>query len=101
MPTVYVTAPRDAAPDLARRIVENRLAACVNIVECASIYRWEGEVHEDDEVVLFVKTTEGAYEDCVDAITSGHPYDVPCIERFDETAVMDSFARWREAAVRS
>ena len=49
MPTAYVTAPRDAAANIAKTLVEERLAACVNAVDCTSTYRWEGEVHEDAE----------------------------------------------------
>jgi len=47
VPTVYVTAPREAADNLARLLVDERLAACVNVVDCESTYRWDGEVHEE------------------------------------------------------
>lgn len=99
MPTAYVTAPPEAAGELARTLLEERLAACVNRVECRSTYRWDGEVHEDDEVILFVKTTDRAYDDLVDRIEERHPYDVPCIERLEETDELPAFARWREDAV--
>lgn len=99
MPTVYITAPRDAARDLAHVLVEDRLAACVNVVECASTYRWEGEVHDDAEAILFAKTTEAGYERLVDRVIAEHPYEVPCIERFDEDTVWPGFAEWRADAV--
>ena len=95
MPTVYVTAPRDAADDLARLLVEERLAACVNVVDCESTYRWEGEVHEDDEAILFAKTTDDACETLMERVGEVHPHDVPCIERFEEARVAGPFARWR------
>ncbi len=94
MPTVYVTAPPEAADDLARTLVDERLAACVNLVDCRSTYRWEGEVHEDDEVILFVKTTDDAYDRLVERVLDLHPYDVPCVERLDESDVSDDYAEW-------
>ncbi|GAB7091199.1 hypothetical protein JCM18237_14700 [Halorubrum luteum] len=94
MTTVYVTAPRDAAAELAETLVERRIAACVNMVECDSVYRWESDVIADSETILFVKTTDEVYEDLVAAVTELHPYDVPCIERFDETDVFEPFETW-------
>lgn len=84
MPTAYVTAPREAAADLASMLVEERLAACVNRLDCRSTYRWEGAVEAEDEAVLFVKTTDDRYPALVERIVELHPHDVPCIERFDE-----------------
>ena len=99
MPTAYVTAPRDAATDLARTLVEERVAACVNAVDCASTYRWEGEVLEDDETILLAKTTDERYPDLVALVEREHPYDVPCVERFDETDVLPAFGDWRDGAL--
>ncbi|USZ68034.1 divalent-cation tolerance protein CutA [Halorussus salilacus] len=99
MPTAYITAPPDEAADIAELLVEERLAACVNRFPCSSVYRWDGEVHRDDEVVLLAKTTEGAYDRLVERVEESHPYDVPCIERFEEFDALDSFGEWREDAV--
>jgi periplasmic divalent cation tolerance protein len=100
MPTAYVTAPPEAAPEMARELVERRLAACVNCVECDSVYRWEDEVHDEAEVVLLAKTTADCYPELCEAVRELHPHDVPCIERFDESDVLDAFAGWRAEAVR-
>ena len=99
MPTVYITAPPDEADSIAERLVEERLAACVNRLSTTSTYRWEGEIHRDDETVLLAKTTDETYDDLVDRVRDLHPYDVPCIERFDETDVLESFAEWRDDCV--
>lgn len=99
MPTVLVTAPPDSADDIARTLVEDRLAACVNRFACDSVYRWNGEVYDDEEVVLLAKTTDEAYEDLVARVRDLHPYDVPCVERFDETDVLSAYADWRDDAV--
>lgn len=96
MPTVYVTAPPDAADELARTLVADRLAACVNRVDCDSVYRWEGEVHEEREVILLAKTTDDRYDALRDRIETEHPHDVPCIERFDEADVLPAYASWVE-----
>ena len=99
MPTVYITAPPDAAADIARTLVEERLAACVNRVACDSVYRWEGEIHTDDEEVLLAKTTDERYPELRERVVELHPYDVPCVERFEEADVLDSFAAWRDESV--
>ena len=62
----------------ARNLVEWRLAACVNIIErISSTYRWEGEVQEDTEHLLLIKTTDERVPALRDAVLAGHPYDVP------------------------
>jgi periplasmic divalent cation tolerance protein len=99
MPTVYVTAPPEAAESIAETLVEERLAACVNRVSTTSTYRWNGDVQRDDERLLLVKTTDEAYDDLVARVRDLHPYDVPCIERFDEADVLESFADWRAESV--
>ncbi|PSP82853.1 divalent-cation tolerance protein CutA [Halobacteriales archaeon QS_1_68_17] len=99
MPTAYVTAPVDVADELAELLVEQRLAACVNRTPIRSVYRWDGEIHDDEEVLLLAKTTDDRYGDLVDRIVEEHPHDVPCVERFDETDVLGSFAEWRDGVV--
>jgi len=99
MPTVYVTAPRESATETAETIVEERLAACVNRLECTSTYRWEGDVHTEPETVLLAKTTEGGADALTDRVAELHPDDVPCIERFDEAAELERVADWKADAV--
>ncbi|MFC4437517.1 MULTISPECIES: divalent-cation tolerance protein CutA [Natrialbaceae] len=99
MPTVYVTAPPENAETIAETLVQERLAACVNRLSTTSTYRWDGEIHHDDEVVLLAKTTDDGYDDLVSRVRELHPYDVPCIERFDEAHVLESFADWRAESV--
>jgi periplasmic divalent cation tolerance protein len=99
MPTVYVTVPPEDAPELAERLVEERLAACVNRFPCRSTYRWDGEVHTEDEEILLVKTTEGGYEEAKRRIAELHPHDVPAIERFDDSGVSAEFADWLDECV--
>ena len=72
-----ITAPVDRAPEIARAIVDRRLAACVNVVPTVrSTYWWQGEVQEDEESLLVVKTTAAAVPALDAALQEIHPYDV-------------------------
>ncbi|MGE3164834.1 MAG: divalent-cation tolerance protein CutA [Planctomycetota bacterium] len=67
-----------SAPGLARQLVEEQLAACVNILpSCRSIYRWDHEIHDESECVLLIKAaprTLGGFEERFRQL---HPYDCP------------------------
>ena len=80
--------------------MEERLAACVNVLDCRSVYRWDGEVTHDDEAVLLAKTTADRYADLQSRVVELHPYEVPCVERIDESETLDAFADWRAESVR-
>lgn len=68
----------ETAARVARTLVEERLAACVNRVPgVASTYRWQGEVHDDAEVLLLVKTTRESFVALRDRLVELHPYEVP------------------------
>ncbi|GAB3038034.1 divalent-cation tolerance protein CutA [Natronobiforma cellulositropha] len=99
MPTVFITVPPTAATDVVETLLEERLAACVNRIETRSSYRWDGEVVHDEEEILLVKTSDDAYDDLVARVEEIHPYEVPCIERFEESHVLESFATWRAEAL--
>ena len=72
----FVTAPPGEARRIARELVERELAACVNVVPgVASTYRWEGAVHEDEETLLVVKTTQAALAGIDALLRAIHPYD--------------------------
>lgn len=76
---VLMTAPdADVARELVRRLVDERLAACGNIVGgLLSVYRWEGEVHEDPEVLVILKTHASVLDELLRRALELHPYDVP------------------------
>jgi periplasmic divalent cation tolerance protein len=98
MPTAYITAPREVAGEIASRLVAERLAACVNAVDCRSTYRWEGEVHEDEETLLLAKTTDAGYDALAERVRELHPHEVPCVERLEDNPI-EPFARWRADSV--
>lgn len=75
---VLISAPADAAPMLARHLVEARLAACVNLLPgVRSVYRWQGQVCEDAETLLIAKTAADRFDDLRAAILRNHPYELP------------------------
>lgn len=75
---VLVTIPQDEAETMARALVEERLAACVNVVpKLRSFYWWEGKVQEDDEAMLLIKTTEARFDALMEYVREEHPYELP------------------------
>jgi periplasmic divalent cation tolerance protein len=68
----------EVAATVARTLVEERLAACVNVVApVQSIYRWEGAIHDAAEVLAIIKTTAARVVAMRDRLVELHPYDVP------------------------
>jgi periplasmic divalent cation tolerance protein len=76
---ILVTAPDEATGrDLAREVTEARLAACGNVIPgLTSVYRWEGRIEEDDEVLVLFKTTETLVPALMEKVVELHPYEVP------------------------
>lgn len=76
---VLVTAPTaERAAEIARALVDGRLAACGNVVPgIRSIFRWEGTVQDDQEALLVLKTTRDRFEALRERVVALHPYEVP------------------------
>jgi len=92
---VLVTVPPDRAQELARTLVVERLAGCVNVVgSVLSIYRWEGEVAEDPETLLVIKTTGERYPELEARIRTMHPYEVPEIIALPFDRALPEFQSW-------
>ena len=78
MRIVIVTAPRDDAPRIGATVVEERLAACVNILPAVqSIYTWKGKLENDEESMMLFKTTEEKVPPLTARIRTLHSYEVP------------------------
>ena len=77
--TVLLTAPdADSATRIVTALVEERLAACGNIVPgVTSIYRWQGAVEHAAEVLVMMKTTTARVDQLIERVSALHPYDVP------------------------
>ena len=95
---VLTTAPsREEAERIAQVLVEERLAACVNVVPgVRSIYRWEDEIHVEDEVLMLVKTSRASFSALEARVNDLHPYDVPEIVGLAPEAVSASYLRFLE-----
>ena len=82
---VFITAGGQAEAELiATALVEERLAACVNLLgQCRSVYRWQGRINHDDEVLLVVKTRRALFSKLQQRVAELHSYDVPEIIALD------------------
>ena len=68
----------DSAERISRQLVEQRLAACVNILApCTSVYRWNDAIETASEIPLLIKTTRARYPALQAALTAAHPYELP------------------------
>ncbi len=78
---VYITTSnKDEARSIGRTLIENELAACINIIDgMESIYRWEGKVVEDKECILIAKTHYSKMKILTQRVQELHSYDCPCI----------------------
>ncbi|MBY0275915.1 divalent-cation tolerance protein CutA [Candidatus Binatia bacterium] len=93
-------ANEDDAARLATALVERRLVACVNVLPgVRSIYRWQGAVQDDRELLLLAKTTAARLDDVTAALTALHPYEVPEIVALEAASVAPAYAAWLRDAV--
>ena len=93
---VFVTVPDvDAGVILARRIVSERLAACGNVIPgLTSVYRWKGEVQEDPEALVILKTTQGAIPALMERVSELHSYEVPEFLVLPVETGFEPYLRW-------
>lgn len=89
---------RDSANKLARILIEQRAAACVNILaECNSVYHWQGKVEQASEVPLLIKTTRAAYAQVETLIRTHHPYELPEIIAVSVDSGLPAYLGWVNA----
>ena len=84
------------AQSMARALVERKLAACAQISEIESFYRWNGVVQNDREFRVLFKTTNESYEAVEAAILELHKYELPAIHAFPLEHVYAPYAKWIE-----
>ena len=100
---VLTTVPNiEEAESLARKIVEAKLAACVQILPTIkSVYFWEGAVQTDSEHLLLIKTLEEKFYELEKIIQANHSYDVPEIVALSAAKVSKSYLDWMNDYLRS
>ena len=92
----------EAAKDMAHALLKNNLAACVQLMGgIQSIYRWEGKICEEQEVLLSAKTTDSKWSEISAFIQSAHPYDLPEILAFSPEQYEKQYGKWVESEVNS
>ena len=93
---VLCTVPSaEVGAQLGRRVVEEQLAACVNILPAVrSIYRWQGAVHDDAEAQLLIKTRASRFEALLELIRSHHPYAEPEVIALPIAQGSPSYLQW-------
>lgn len=74
---ILSTAPPDEAPGIARRLVEERLAACVQLAAIRSFYRWKDRVEDEPEALILIKTRRMLAGDVIARVRELHSYEVP------------------------
>jgi len=96
-----------AAPDgetavrLARRLVEERLAACVQIIDpIRSVYRWKGAVQDEKEVLLLVKSARGLLARIDELLRREHPYEVPELAAVPIVDGAPAYLNWLQECLR-
>ncbi|NPA17530.1 MAG: divalent-cation tolerance protein CutA [Aquificae bacterium] len=98
---VLITCPdKETGRKLAFGLVENKLAACVNIVPgLNSIYFWQGKVEDDSEILMVVKTREDLFEKLEEYVKANHPYTVPEIIALPIVKGSSDYLNWIDKTV--
>lgn len=93
---VYMTAgSRDEALQVGRTLVEERLAACINVLEkMTSVYWWEGKLEQSDEAVLIAKTQTALVERLIERVRELHDYSCPCVISWPVAAGNAAYLDW-------
>lgn len=96
MNLIYVTTSDEKkAMVIGEMIVEERLAACANVIsDMKSIYWWKGNLEKDNESILILKTIDNNVNDIINRIKEIHSYDNPCIIAIPVSNVSDSYLEW-------
>ncbi|RUO67097.1 divalent-cation tolerance protein CutA [Idiomarina ramblicola] len=99
--TLCTTDSYDSAKQLAHSLVEKKLVACVNIVpNMTSVYSWEGQIHEDPEWLMLIKSTAERLENIKSAISAIHPYDSPELISINIEDGLPDYLKWVQDSVK-
>jgi periplasmic divalent cation tolerance protein len=98
---VWVTAAKvEDAEMIARALLDQRLAACCNIMNgVRSLYRWEGKIVDEPEVLVVIKSRAELFEKIKGTVTAMHGYTVPEIIAFPVVNGSEPYLRWIDAGV--
>jgi len=91
---------RAQAEEVARHVLDRRLAGCVQILQCASMYHWQGKVEQSDEFLCILKTRADLFDQLQAEITAIHPYEVPEILATPIAAGNPEYLDWLNGELR-
>jgi len=92
---VYTTFPDwESAKKAVREILERKLAVCANMREHEAMYWWEGEIRDEKEVGVILKTEVSKWKELREAIKELHPYEIPVIARIDLDKLNREYSEW-------
>jgi periplasmic divalent cation tolerance protein len=92
---VYVSFPtEEKAQEIARSLLDKNLIACAMMVPGKSIYRWNGAIECDAEIMTIFKTMESCFDDFKKELESLHPYQIPCILKIESVVANDAYKTW-------
>ncbi len=99
---ILTTCPnRESGERIAHLLVEQQLAACVNLTgTITSIYRWRGNIEQDQEILLIIKTTKRLYQSIESTVRQHHPYEEPEVISIDIKQGADSYLQWISESTR-
>jgi periplasmic divalent cation tolerance protein len=92
-------ADRDSARETAKLLVERRLAACAQMLPIESVYRWKGEICDDAEILLLVKSRTEVYDKIMAAIKEVHAYEIPEIVQIPIIDGLPEYLKWIDDCV--
>ena len=93
---IYITTNSLAEAEIiGQNLVSVRLAACVNIINnMKSIYRWQGKIETEDEVIIIAKTKTELVNELIENVKTLHSYECPCIAAFSIISGNEPFLKW-------
>jgi periplasmic divalent cation tolerance protein len=99
---IFIAVPNKKEADkIARQLIENRLAACVNIIDkIESVFRWEGRVDRAKEVLLVIKSKKSKLTNIIKLVKSMHSYEVPEIIALPLIGGYKPYLNWLDESVR-
>lgn len=95
---IYITtSERSESKKIARALLEEKLVACTNIIpQVNSLYLWKGEIEEDGESILIVKTKDDKVDQVIKRVEELHSYETPCILQLEVKKGSECYLQWME-----
>lgn len=95
---IYITTSESSeSKKIARTLLEEKLVACTNIIpQINSLYLWKGEIEEDEESILIVKTKDDKVDQVIKRVEELHSYETPCILQLEVKNGSECYLQWME-----